>query len=66
MSDYGADADPMLNKIATVAFQYRFANLLNLKVDQFSTATDRKVFHLVRKIGSTNLSILVDPNEIPG
>lgn len=66
MGDYNADPNPDLNRIRQVAFGYGFAAQKNLKVDQFSTTTSKKVYHLVRKIGSTNLSILVDPDQIPG
>lgn len=66
MSDYGADANPELNKIRTVAFDYNFAPQDNLKVDQFSTATANKVYSIVRKIGSTRLKVLVDPTVVPG
>lgn len=66
MSDYGADPDPDLNRIHQVAFGFAFANQPNLKVDQFPTTTSKKVYHLVKKIGSTNLSVLVEPDDIPG
>ncbi len=66
MGNYNADPDPDLNKIRQVAFGWRFAPLLNLKVDQFSTDSDNKVYSLVEKIGSTRLLVLVDPAEIPG
>lgn len=66
MGNYNADENPALNKIRTVAFNYLFAPQLNLKVDQFPTTTSKKVYHLVVKIGSTNLSILVNPDDIPG
>ncbi len=66
MGDYNADTDPALNKIRTVAFNYLFAPQLDLKVDQFPTASSNKVYHLVKKIGSTNLSVLVNPEEVPG
>lgn len=66
MGNYNADANPDINKLRQVAHGFLFAHQLNLKVDQFSTATDLKVYHLVRQIGSTNLSILVDPAQIPG
>lgn len=66
MSDYGADSDPQLNKIRTVAFQYNFANQVNLKVDQFSTVDTKKCYHLVKRIGSTNLHFLVEPTDVPG
>jgi hypothetical protein len=66
MGDYNADKKPALNKIRTVAFNYNFAAKSNLKVDQFSTTTSNKVYHLVKKIGSTNLSVLVNPDQVPG
>jgi len=66
MGDYNADADPDLNKIHQVAFGFAFANQSDLKVDQFPTTTSKKVYHLVKKIGSTNLSVLVEPDEVPG
>lgn len=64
MGDYNADPNPDVNKIRTVAFNYRLADQNNLKVDQFSTAGANKVFHLVVKIGSTRLQFLVDPSLI--
>lgn len=66
MSDYGADANPALNKIRTVAFGYNFANQTKLKCDQHSTGTSEKCYHLVRRIGSTNLLVLVEPSDVPG
>lgn len=66
MGDYNADTDPDLNRIHQVAFGYGFAAETDLKVDQFPTTTNKKVYHLVKKIGSTNLSVLVEPDEIPG
>lgn len=66
MGDYGADANPQLNKMRTVAFAYRFAHQTNLKADQHSTGSSKKCYHLVRRIGSTNLLILVEPSEIAG
>ncbi len=65
MSHYGADPAPDTDRIRQVAFAYGFAPQANLKVDQFSTATSLKVYHLVKKIGSTNLSVLVDPALLP-
>lgn len=65
MSDYGADAVPDLDQIRQVAFGYRLAPEDKLKIDQFSTAGADKVFHLVKKIGSTRIQVLVDPAEIP-
>lgn len=65
MTDYGADANPDLDKIHQVARGYYLAPQPNLKVDQFSTDGPDKVYHLVRKIGSTNLHVLVDPASVP-
>ncbi len=65
MSDYGADQPPDTNRIRQVAWGYLLAPQAKLKVDQFSTLTTLKVYHLVRKIGSTNLSVLVDPAQLP-
>lgn len=65
MSTYNADPNPDTDKIRQVAFGYGLAPLDNLKVDQFSTDTDLKVYHLVQKIGSTRIQVLVDPAEIP-
>lgn len=66
MGDYGADANPALNKFRTVAFKYNFVPQDNLKVDQFSTSTADKVYKFVRKIGSTRLKFRVDPTQIQG
>lgn len=66
MGDYGADSNPALSKIRTVAFDYGLAPQDTLKVDQFPTLTSKKVYHLVRRIGSTNLSVLVEPKEVDG
>ena len=66
MGDYDADPDPDVDKIRQVAFSYLLAPLDKLKIDQFSTETDNKVYTLVRKIGSTNLKVLVDPANTPG
>lgn len=65
MSDYGADLNPDIDQIRQLAFGYEFAPQANLKVDQHSTDGDDKVFHLVRKLGSTNLIVLVVPAELP-
>lgn len=65
MSDFGADPNPDLAKIHYVAFGFKFAPQLNLKVDQFSTTTADKVYSLTVKIGSTRLKIRVDPSQIP-
>ncbi len=66
MGDYNADPDPDVDKIRQVAFSFRVAPQVNLKVDQFSTASGNKVYSLVVKNGSTRLQVLVDPSEIPG
>ncbi len=65
MSDYNADINPDTDKIRQVAFGYLLAPESDLKVDQFSTDTDLKVYHCVRKIGSTRIQFLVDPAQIP-
>jgi len=65
MGDYNADANPDIDKIRQVAHGYRFAPQPNLKVDQFSTLSDNKVYALVVKIGSTRLHVLVDPGLLP-
>jgi len=66
MGDYNADAAPDTDKIRQVAFGYLFAPQKKLKVDQFSTATSKKVYSLVVKIGSTRILALVNPTDIPG
>lgn len=66
MGTYGADVDPAISKMRTVAFTYRLAPQTKLKGDQFSTDDSKKVYHLVVKIGSTNLSVLVEPADVPG
>lgn len=65
MGDYGADPNPDTDKIRQVAFGYKIAPQHKLKVDQFSTATSLKVYHLARKLDSTRMQVLVDPAEIP-
>lgn len=65
MGNYGADPAPDTDKIRQVAFGYKLAPLDPLKVDQFSTAGNDKVYHLVKKIGSTRIQFLVDPAQIP-
>jgi len=65
MGDYNANSNPDTDKIRQVAHCYAFAPQPNLKVDQFSTLTDNKVYHMVKKIDSTNLQILVDPSLLP-
>lgn len=65
MSDYNADPNPDTDRIRQVAFGYQLAPLSKLKVDQFSTASNNKVYSLVEKIGSTRLHVLVDPDLIP-
>ncbi len=66
MTTYNADPHPDTDKIHQVAFAYLLAPHPKLKADQFSTDGDDKVYHLVRKIGSTNLIVLVDPAHLPG
>ena len=66
MGDYNADPVPDLDKIHQVAFGFGLFNLTKVKTDQFSTATDLKVYHLVQKIGSHRVQFLVDPSEVPG
>lgn len=65
MSNYNADPNPDTPRIRQVAFAYGLAPLLDLKVDQFSTDSSLKVYHCVRKIGSTRIQFLVDPAAIP-
>ncbi len=65
MADYNADPAPDTDKIRQVAFGYKLAPESDLKVDQFSTATSNKVYHCVKKIGSTRIQFLVDPSLIP-
>ena len=65
MGDYNADPNPDTERIRQVAFAFAFTPLDTLKVDQFSTASALKVYHLVRKIGSTRLQVLVDPDLVP-
>jgi len=65
MGTYNADPNPDINRIRQVAFGYLLAPLDDLKVDQFSTDSNLKVYHCVRKIGSTRIQFLVDPAQIP-
>lgn len=65
MGTYGADPNPDLSKIRQVAFGYELAPQDKLKVDQFSTDSNNKVYTLVEKIGSTRLKVLVNPDDIP-
>lgn len=65
MSDYNADPNPDLDKIHQVAFVYGLARQTNLKVDQFSTGSSKKVYTINRRIESTRLKILVEPDDIP-
>lgn len=65
MGNYGADPIPDRNRIRQVAFGYLFAPEDQLKVDQFSTDSDNKVYALVKKIGTTRMKVLVDPTIIP-
>jgi len=62
MGDYNADANPNLETARRIAFSYKLAIQTNLKIDQFSTAGANKVFHMVKKIGSTRIQFLVDPS----
>ena len=65
MGDYNSDPDPDLDKFRVCAFCYKLAPLSKLKIDQFSTESDLKVYHYVKKIGSTRIQFLVDPALIP-
>ena len=65
MGDYNADPNPDEDRIRQVAFGYLFAPQVDLKVDQFSTSGTEKVYNLTRKIGSTRLRVLVDPQDLP-
>lgn len=65
MGNYNAEQPPDRNRIRQVAFGYLFAPEDQLKVDQFGTDSDLKVYALVKKIGSTRLHVLVDPNDLP-
>lgn len=65
MSNYNADPNPDTGKLRQVAFGYKLSPESDLKVDQFSTAGDDKVYHMVKKIGSTRLQFLVDPSALP-
>lgn len=65
MGNYNANPNPDTDRIRQVAFGYAIAPLSNLKIDQFSTAGDDKVYALVKKVGSTRLQVLVDPDQIP-
>ncbi len=65
MSDFNADPDPDTDRIRQVAFGYLLAPEDKLKTDQFSTTTSLKVYHCVKKIGSTRIQFLVDPALIP-
>lgn len=65
MGNYNADPSPDLVKINRVAFGFGFFPLKKVKCDQFSTGAGLKVYHLVQRIGSHRLQVLVDPAEIP-
>lgn len=65
MGNFGADPVPDTDRIRQVAFGYHLAPEPQLKVDQFSTATDLKVYHCVRKHLSTRIQFLVDPADLP-
>lgn len=66
MGDYNADQNPDLDKITMVAYGFGLFPLNNVKADQFSTLSDRKVYKFTRRIGSHNLYVLVNPDDIPG
>lgn len=65
MGNYNADPDPDTDRIRQVAFGYKLAPQVKLKIDQFSTDTSNKVYSLVEKLGSTRLHVLVDPAALP-
>ncbi len=65
MGTYNADPNPDTDRIRQVAFGFKLAALPDLKIDQFSTLTSLKVYHCVKKIGSTRIQFLVDPALIP-
>ena len=65
MGNYNADPNPDTDRIRQVAFGFQQAPLDHLKIDQFSTTSQLKVYHCVQKIGSTRLQFLVDPALIP-
>ena len=65
MSKYNADPNPDTDRIRQVAYAYALAAVPDLKVDQFSTASNLKVYHMVQKFGSNRLQALVNPDEIP-
>lgn len=64
MSNYGADPNPDLDKINTVCFGYNLGPQKDVKVDQFSTDGDDKVYSLVQKLGSNRLLVRVTPDDI--
>ena len=66
MGNYNADPNPDLDKIAMIAFGLKLFNLNNVKVDQFSTDSDLKVYHFVQRSTSSRLQVLVDPADVPG
>lgn len=65
MGNYGAEPVPDVDKIMQVAFGYRMAPQKKLKVDQHAVFGPVKAYHLVEKIGSTNLWVRVTPFTIP-
>jgi len=65
MATYNADPAPDTDRIRQVAFGYLLSPEFDLKVDQFSTPTSNKVYHCVKKIGSTRMQFLVDPDLVP-
>lgn len=66
MGNYNADPSPDLDKIRMVAYGFGLFTDQKTKADQFSTDSNLKVYHLVKKIGSNRLRIQVDPSQIPG
>lgn len=66
MGNYNADASPDIAKIQMIAQGFGLFPSDKTKVDQFSTATDDKVYHFVKKNGSWRLQVLVNPADVPG
>ncbi len=65
MGDYNADPNPDTAKMRQLTIAYQLAPGIDIKADQFSTATANKVYTFNRLIGSTRLRFLVDPAQIP-
>lgn len=65
MGTYDADPVPDTDKIRQVAHGYAIAPLESLKVDQHSAPDSKKCYHLVKRFGSTNVWVLVDPAILP-